>query len=142
MNLKDIQLNLKKLNVSYALGEPCQDKCLTDCENALRLKLPRQIKLFYKSMNGLIVEKPALAIRALDELEIDNKGLMHFAVFDNKHIIAFDTNSINNAEQWNIVNRDTGYLVTLTMASFWANKIWAWLISQRTIWKEEFYPGN
>lgn len=93
-------------------------------------------------MNGLIVEKPALAIRALDELEIDNKGLMHFAVFDNKHIIAFDTNSINNAEQWNIVNRDTGYLVTLTMASFWANKIWAWLISQRTIWKEEFYPGN
>ena len=53
--------------------------------------------------------------------------------------IVFDKTSINEAGEWNIINRETGFVITKTLSSFLNNKIWAWLDRSRCIWNEEIY---
>jgi hypothetical protein len=87
----------------------------------------------------LKVETPPLEIKSIEDLEADNTGKIIFAVFDKKHRICLDISKTNSASQWYILNYDTGFVVTLTMASFSTNIIFAWLDKKRTIWKEETY---
>ena len=53
--------------------------------------------------------------------------------------LGFDTRSRNDADPWDIVTVDTGFLVTLTMASFWSNKVLAWVDSRRPVWRREVH---
>ena len=48
-------------------------------------------------------------------------------------IIAMDLRDINEAGERNIVNYQTNFVITKTMASFLNNKIWAWLDRGRKI---------
>jgi hypothetical protein len=49
-----------------------------------------------------------------------------------------DLRDINEAGERNIVNYQTNFVITKTMASFLNNKIWAWLDRGRKIWQKEF----
>ena len=64
--------------------------------------------------------------------------LMPFATFDHRRRTAFDPSSIRVADQWDIVNPDTGFRVTHTFASFITNKVWAWIDRNRPVWLDEF----
>ncbi len=67
-----------------------------------------------------------------------NDNLISLAKIE-KHNISIDISEKNLAGEYNIVNGDTGYIITKTLASFLNNKIWAWLDRGRNIWKIEKY---
>jgi len=50
------------------------------------------------------------------------------------HRFRFDTSHLNNVGQWYVFFFESRYQVTLTMASFWSNKIWNWIDKNRAIW--------
>ncbi|GBC59936.1 hypothetical protein DENIS_0878 [Desulfonema ishimotonii] len=139
MDIEHIKINLekryKKNGLIYSLGNPLSEKELNLAEERLNLILPNQLKIFYKCYNGLKVDKPGLQIFPINDLELNNDKIINFALMDNKHMIAFDTSHLNDANQWNIINPKNNYLITLTFASFWSNKIWAWIDKHRAIWQ-------
>lgn len=141
MHLNHLEKNFQKREkrgLIYKLNTPASGIVIEDAEDRMGVKFPDQVKMFYENCNGLNVENPALSIFAAESLETEN-GLIHFSIIDKKHKISFDTRTINDAGQWNIINENTGYLITLTLASFWSNKIWAWIDKQRTVWQKEYY---
>ena len=137
--IRNFEKRAVKQGMNYHLGSPASIYEIEQTQKRLKVKFPSQVKMFYQTINGLQVKDPHLEILCLNKIKVDEAGRIHFATFDQKHRICFDTTKINNAEQWDILNLDTGFTVTLTMASFWTNKIWAWIDSKRTIWKEEVY---
>jgi hypothetical protein len=128
-----------KNGLEIYLGETAIDSAITAFEERNAIIIPEQVMWFYQKCNGLKVEAPPLDIKPIEDLHIDEAGKIIFSVFDEQHRLCFDTSKINDASQWNILNYDTGFLVTLTMASFWTNKVFDWLDKKRTIWKEETY---
>lgn len=52
-------------------------------------------------------------------------------------LFCFDTQELNKANQWDILEYHSKYLVTLTIGSFLLNKVWAWLDKGRVIWEDE-----
>ena len=135
--------NLEKRSVKYGVnfhaGKPAIEQAIGAFEERNEIKMPEQVKWFYEKCNGLKVEAPALEIKSIENLDTDETGKIIFAIFDKKHRICFDVSKTNAASQWDILNYDTSFVVTLTMANFWTNKIFAWLDNKRTIWKEETY---
>lgn len=139
MNTEHFILNLhKRKNLQLKIGRPSSISQLEDIEVKIKTKFPDPVKWFYQSCNGFEIVDPPLRVKSLSELTIDLRSRIEFAIFDEKHILCFDTTCINEAGQWNIVNSETGYLVTKTMPSFWSNKIFAWIDSRRTIWQAEY----
>ena len=124
-----------KTGLRFQVEPPAIESDIEAFEKRYHLKIPEQVRWFYQKCDGLQIEDPALEIKSIDDLAIDGTGKVLFAIFDEKHRICFDVSKINAASQWDIVNDDTGFVVTLTMASFWTNKIFAWLDNKRTIWK-------
>jgi hypothetical protein len=143
MNIEHFILNLEKRSDKYGLNfkveNPASELAIGAFEKRIGTKIPEQVKWFYQKCNGLKVEAPPLEIKSIESLEVDEKGKIVFAIFDKRHRICFDASKTNTAKQWDISNYDTGFIVTFTMASFWANKIFAWLDKKRTIWKEETF---
>lgn len=141
MHLDQIPSQFQKLSdqnkLNYSLGKAASKEEIFKVEQKLDVTFPTQIKLFYESYNGLYVEDPQLEVMALEQLYFVTSHKLNFAIIDGKHNLYFDTSQINEAEQWDIVSEDD-YEITMTMASFWSNKIWAWLKKRREIWKEEF----
>lgn len=117
----------------YSLGAPAHADDVARAETRLEISLPAQVALFYLAFDGLRVEEPRLEIRALEQLEFDGGGRLHFCSLADNRRLVFDTARLNAAGQWDIVSVD-GYRVTFTMASFWSNKIWAWIEKRRPIW--------
>jgi hypothetical protein len=143
MNINHFILNIEKRSNKNGLriqvGKPAIESAIKAFEERNGIKIPQQVKWFYQKCNGLNVEDPALNIKPIENLNKDEADKIIFAIFREKHRICFDISKNNAASQWNILNYDTGFLITLTMASFWTNKIFAWLDNQRTIWKEETF---
>ena len=141
MHLEQIPSEFQKLSnqndLIYSLGKAASKEEIFKAEQKLDVTFPTQIKLFYESYNGLRVEEPQLEVLSLEQLHFVTPYKLNFAVIDDRHQFYFDTSQINEADQWDIVTQDD-YLITKTMASFWTNKIWAWLKRRREIWKEEF----
>lgn len=132
----------KRANITglkFQVGKPAIESAFVAFEERNGITMPQQVKWFYLVCNGLNVEAPPLEIKSIEDLITDETGKIIFAIFDKRHHICFDVSKNNAASQWDISNYDTGFIVTLTMASFWTNKIFAWLDKQRTIWKEENY---
>ncbi len=127
----------QKNGFKYKIGEPASDILISESERRLNVEFPHQVKLFYMCCDGITVETPALEILPLEKLIKDDSELIHFSTFDGKHKLCFETTNLNEADQWSIINCVSEYEVTLTMSSFWSNKIWAWIDKNRTIWKEE-----
>jgi len=105
----------------------------------LDVGFPEQVHWFYGTCDGIEVSEPALRLYSLAELNRDGK-LVEFCVCDFIHRLAFDTGQVNEAGQWSIVNAETGYRITYTMASFWTIHLWAWIEKGRPIWYD--FHGN
>lgn len=121
--------------MKYVLGAPAADEEIRKTEQRLGVSFPVQVKMFYQSFNGLKVDEPKLEVLSLEKLNFTSPNYLHFATFDGCRSVYFDISHINVAEQWNIVDEDNDH-VTLTMASFWSNRIWYWIDYRRVIWKE------
>ncbi|MFP2958324.1 hypothetical protein ACLEPN_10910 [Myxococcus sp. 1LA] len=138
MRVEEFRRALDKRSASRGLAvvfqPPASSEALQALSERLGGPLPFQVELFLRAHDGLIVREPALSI--LPCAEWTHVGcFMHFATVDGQHRLGFDTGRRNDADQWDIVHVDTGERVTLTMASFWSNKVFAWLDKRRPIWE-------
>jgi hypothetical protein len=141
MYLSQIPQNLAKLEPSdpngYWIGDGLTKAEIEGIEAILHVAIPEQIKLFFSTFNGLGVTSPPFEIYPIERWVIKRVNKVEFAQVDGRHALFFDTAMLNQAGQWNIVS-NTGYVVTHTMASFWSNKLWAWVRDRREIWKDDF----
>ena len=139
MHLEHISSRFQKLaeqrGLNYSLSAPASDEEIQSAERRLGVSFPEQIRLFYRSFNGLRVDDPPLEVFSSGRLNISSPNRLHFATLDGSRPLYFDVSHTNEAGQWDIVGAE-GYRVTLTMASFWSNKIWAWVEKRRAIWRE------
>ena len=103
----------------------------------LHLDLPESVFQFYQFCDGFFVRSPHLEVLPVHSLKLNSRDLL-FATFDHEHHVAFNTSSRNVADEWDIVNVCTGFLITHTFASFITNKTWAWIDRQRPVWLDEF----
>jgi len=117
----------------YRLNTGASETELRQTEHRLLLELPAPVRAFWTSINGLIVEDPPFEMLPLSQFSVDG-GLLVFARCSHNVRIAFDTRTKNEAGQWSIVNADTLYQITYTMASFWSAHMWTWLVKRRPIW--------
>jgi hypothetical protein len=142
MRIEDLETNLKKRQernrLQFTLDIGASPEVINEAEAQLG-GLPEQVRLFYSHFNGLSVESPALTIERIEDLRKDNEGRIPFCRLGQEIILSFDATKFNEAGQWTIQNHDTSYIVTLTMASFWSNKIFGWLDRERHIWEPEDY---
>ncbi|HEX6190115.1 MAG TPA: SMI1/KNR4 family protein [Pyrinomonadaceae bacterium] len=140
MLLEEIPLRFKNASsrreLRYSLATPASDSEIMQAEQRLGTLFPQQVKLFYQHYNGVRIDDPPLEILAVNEITYFSSNLLHFATLDGGHHLHFDISKLNAAEQWDIVTTD-GFCVTLTMASFWSNRMWAWIEKRRPIWHEE-----
>jgi hypothetical protein len=142
MRLEEIETNLRKRQerskLQFTLNPGANLELICEAETRLG-HLPDQVRLFYSHFNGVSVEAPDLRIERIENLRKDKEGRIPFCRLGQDIILSFDANEINEAGQWTIKNHETSYLVTLTMASFWSNKIFGWLDRERHIWEPEDY---
>ena len=140
MHLEHFASRFQKLSqqreLNYSLSSPASHEEILNAERRLGVSFPAQVKLFYQNFNGLRIADPQLDVLPLEKLSLAAPNRLHFATVDTNRPLYFDVSYLNEAEQWNIVTADD-YRVTLTMASFWSNKIWAWVEKRRSIWQDE-----
>ena len=103
------------------------EKSIVNCNNALCIVL-------FQYIDGYRIKKDDREI--VFKLALLNNNYLQFAQIDNI-VIAADLQKVNEANEYNIVNYETKYVITKTFESFFTNKVWAWLDRKRTIWKEE-----
>lgn len=138
MNIEHFIGNLSKRPIKVRVGAPCGREALDAASARLGAPLPEQLCSFYLHVNGLDVADPALQVLPIEELRRSGDGLIRFATLDHCHHLALDSENSNEAGQWSVVSEATGYVVTLTFASFWSNKIFAWLDKRRKIWLSDY----
>lgn len=92
--------------------------------------------LLGSNLHGLSVKYENRTIEFYFGALLDNRYLP-FARIE-KHLFCFDTQKLNKASQWDILEYHSKYLVTLTIGSFLLNKVWAWLDKGRVIWENEY----
>lgn len=126
-----------RLGTEVHFGPGANSDAIDACERRLGVTFPVNVRRFYAAHDGLRVKVPSLVIRPLDALALAPGGLLPFAGFDGEHTLAFAVEAVNEAGEWDIVNVETGHRVTLTMANFWSNKVFAWVKKQRRVWAEE-----
>lgn len=135
MHLEQLPLRLQKLGLDSHLSGPAPESEILSAERRLNVSFPDQVRQFYESHNGLRVEDPHLEVLPMEMLDLTSPDRLHFATVDSNHRLFFDVSQVNAAGQWDIRGEDD-YLVTLTMASFWSNKIWEWLVRKKRIWSD------
>jgi cell wall assembly regulator SMI1 len=116
------------------IGAPASDEDLQQAESRLGVQFPEQMKVFYRHYDGLSVAAPAIVVHRLADLSWTSPSALRFATLDNQHDLHLDTSHLNVADQWDVVSSDNGEIVTRTWASFWSNKLWAWVDKGRAIW--------
>lgn len=144
MNLKDFKQNLQKVKDSnekftFSFGDKAGNETFEKVEKALGISIPDKTKEFYRFHNGFITHQPDFELLPLENWTCIEKDKIHLATFDNEIKIYFESSKINSANQWTINTHKTDYVITLSMSSFWSNKIWHWLKNERKIWKDEFW---
>jgi hypothetical protein len=143
MHLEQIPSRFQKLSeqreLNYSLASAASGEDILRAEQRLGISIPEQVKLFYRSFNGLHVEEPQLEIRPLERLDFTSPDRLHFVTLDGDRRMLFDVSHLNEAGQWDIVTEDD-YRVTFTMASFWTHKLWAWVEQKRAVWQDETAP--
>ena len=95
------------------------------------------IDLLGSNLHGLSIKNEKRTIVFSFGTLLENRYLP-FARIEN-HLFCFDTQNFNNANQWDILEYKSKYLVTLTIGSFLLNKVWAWLEKRRAIWENESF---
>jgi cell wall assembly regulator SMI1 len=126
---------LQKLGLDYDLPGPAPEPEIQSAERRLNVSFPNQVRQFYKSYDGLLIKSPHLEMLPVSRLTLTSPDRLHFATVDSQRRLFFDVSHLNVAGQWDVRSEDE-YLVTLTMSSFWSNKIWNWLVDKKKIWCE------
>jgi len=106
MHLLQVLRRFQKLaddGLVYELAPGARQAELRETETRLQVVLPTQVKQFWAMVNGLDVMDPALEVLPLSRLCLD-QGRLVFAHCDRRVPLAFDTSSLNVADQWSIVN--------------------------------------
>jgi cell wall assembly regulator SMI1 len=134
---KHLKQRESQLRLRYVLGLPAAPEAIVEAEARLGVALPAQVARFYRQYDGLRIDDPPLDVLPLAQLAFVAPQRLHFATVDGRHALGFNTAALNAAAQWDIVTLTSGYRITLTMASFWSNKLWAWLDQGRPIWMPE-----
>lgn len=138
MHLPDFQREFVKRaersGLSYDLWPAATAEQLLVTERRLEVVFHEQIRRFYMFCNGFVARNPHFEVLPLEDLEFIQPNLIHFCTIDHCHRLCFDTSALNEAGQWFVVNAETGFRVTHTMASIWSNKVWAWIDWGRTVW--------
>ena len=141
MHLEQIQLNFDKRRdtngLQVVLKPGATDDAINATENRIGHEFPDQVRAFYKRYNGLTVDDPEFVILSVNELIADSQSRIHFATANGNCQICFDCSHLNEAEQWDIIELETGGRITFTMASFWTNKIWKWIDQRLAFWRGE-----
>lgn len=136
MQLDQITRRFEKLGqqgLEYRIYPGASAEVIDAAERRLGATFPEQVRRFYGAFDGIEVLDPPFKLYALGELEREG-SLLEFCLCDRVHRLAFDTSGINDAGQWFIVNGETGYRITYTMASFWSIRMWSWIELGRPIW--------
>ena len=140
MLLDQIPLRFKNLSsqrdVKYFLRDAASEIVIQAVEQRLAVSLPHQVQSFYEVYDGLRVEDPQFEILSLEQVIFSSPNRLRFVTLDQDRELFFDTSKLNQANQWDIVSVD-GYRVTLSMASFWSNRMWSWIENRRPIWCEQ-----
>lgn len=95
--------------------------------------------ILYNNLHGLIITEDERSIKF--EVEVLDSQHIKLASIGNV-IIAFDCSRKNEADEWDIINYQSKYIITKSLSSFLNNKIWAWLDRKRNIWIEELYDNR
>ncbi len=117
----------------YLLNAGACETELRETENRLSLQFPAPVRTFWTFMNGLSVDDPPFEVLPLSKFSVD-AGALVFARCNAEVRVAFDTRVANEAGEWSVINADTGYRITYTMASFWSVHMWTWILKRRPIW--------
>ena len=127
--LGDFILNLRKREkrMGYAISQTAKNA--VNCNSTLS-------RLLFQYVDGYCIQKDDREI--VFNLVLLDDNYLQFAQI-NDVIIAADLRKINEANECYIIKYNTGFVITKTFESFFANKVWAWLDRKRTIWKEEVY---
>lgn len=136
MRLDQMQPRLAELaeqGIQCRMAPGTSGETLDSAETRLGCRFPEQVRQFYRACDGLEVSDPPFKVYALSEM-VREGPLLEFCRCDGVHRLALDTSMINEAGQWSIVNADTGYRITFTMASFWSIRMWSWIVKRRPIW--------
>lgn len=143
MRVEDLGITLtrKLKNNGLVINAPAGTELMQNTESRLNVKFPEPVKLFYTFYNGLSVNDPHFEILSLEKLNWYSDHLIHFATFNFQHKACFDISKQNSAGQWMIVNGETGFQITMTMESFWSNKLLAWVEKRRPVWEQEEYKS-
>lgn len=122
-------LNLRKREkrMGYAVSQTTKNA--VNCNFTLS-------RLLFQYVDGYCIQKDDREI--VFKLALLGYKYLQFAQIDDV-IIAVNIRKTNEANEWDIINYETKYVITKTFESFFANKVWAWLDHKRTIWKEEIY---
>lgn len=144
MNIIDFEKGLLKLknqkdDFEYKMFSKIDSSDFENFERESALLVPKKIKEFYMTINGFETENPSFKMVSLQDWNVNENGLLRFATFNDCEAIVFDTNKLNSAGQWTIIHRESGYEITLSMSSFWSNKIWHWIRNRKEIWKENYW---
>ena len=133
--------NVKQKNqgFTFTLNDGVNASDIDRLEQQIGRVIPESVKKFWMYSDGLETENPGLKIYSIKDFKITNNSLIHFTTFDKKSKIYFNISELNTAQEWSIVNIEEDYTMTLTMSSFWSNKIWHWLDYQAQIWKDEYW---
>jgi hypothetical protein len=115
--------------------------CKEDILILSNINIPINIEQYITNYTPIIIQKinHSIELLKISDFEIiDNRFLM-FSRVNGIEIICFDTNNINSANEWDIVNYSNNYLITKTIESYLTNKIWAFVDREREFWKQEQY---
>jgi len=134
---KQLQERQRKRGLEYVLVDGASGQDIADAQYRLGVVLPLGVRRFYSAHDGLMVASPPLDVFGLSRLRRTDFGIV-FARFNGAQDVAFRVGAVNAAGEWDIVSVPSGFCVTKTMASFWSNKIFAWIDSRREVWAEEF----
>ena len=71
------------------VAPPAAEADLAALAQRLGVSLPASVLHFYRACDGLQVEDPALEVWPVARLTVDATGRVPFAVFDQRHVLAF-----------------------------------------------------
>ncbi|MFZ4740084.1 MAG: hypothetical protein ACOYLE_02850 [Bacteroidales bacterium] len=129
---------LSKEKFDFKLGKGLLLNDFIAIEKNLNITIPDRIKDFYLVANGLKTKNPDFEILEIDSWVIDS-GLIYFATFDTLNKVYFDISKLNQADEWTILTAKDNYVMTLTISSFWSNKIWHWIEQEKMIWVDNWW---
>jgi hypothetical protein len=105
----------------------------------MNFDFPENVLFILKNLKSITINHPRLFyFYSMCDVKILENNYLHFALLNDNQQICFDTSKINSAGEWDIINYENKYLITMTISSFLTNKVWAWIDRGRQIWREEY----